>query len=91
VAFPQAYPSVPGSPDPTETTQYSVALTSTLRPTLLNEVRIGAFRPRTTILTPQDAKPELLSTASGVPYITGFAGITNPFSNSATGGACNLR
>lgn len=26
VAFPQAYPSVPGSPDPTETTQYSVAL-----------------------------------------------------------------
>jgi hypothetical protein len=89
VAFPQAYPSVPGSPDPTETTQYSVALTSTLRPTLLNELRIGAFRPRTTILTPQDAKPELLSTASGVPYITGFAGITNPFSNSATGGASN--
>jgi Outer membrane receptor for ferrienterochelin and colicins len=89
VAFPQAYPSVPGSPDPTETTQYSVALTSTLRPNLLNEIRIGAFRPRTTILTPQDAKPALLSTAAGVPYITAFAGITNPFSNSATGGASN--
>jgi len=89
VAFPQAYPTVPGSPDPTETVQGSASLTSTLKPNLLNEVRIGVFRPRTIVLTPQDAAPELLSTASGVPYITAFAGVTNPFSNSATGGASN--
>ena len=89
VAFPQAYPTVPGSPDPTETTQYSFSLNSIVRPNILNEVRIGAFRPRTIVLTPQDAKPELLSTAGGVPYITAFAGITSPFPTGATGGASN--
>ncbi len=88
VAFPQAYPTVPGSPDPTETTQYSAALTSTLRPNLLNEVRIGAFRPRTVVLTPEDAKPELLPAAGSVPYILSFAGVTSPFP-SAAGGASN--
>lgn len=89
VAFPQAFPTVPGSPDPTETTQYSVAFTSVLRPTLLNEVRIGAFRPRTIVLTPEDAKPDLLPvTAGGAPYILSFANITSPFP-SAAGGASN--
>jgi hypothetical protein len=71
----------------TETTQYSVAFTSVFRPNLLNEVRIGVFRPRTIVLTPEDAKPELLpATAGGVPYILSFAGITSPFP-SALGGA----
>jgi carboxypeptidase family protein/TonB-dependent receptor-like protein len=89
VAFPQAFPTVPGSPDPTETTQYSVAFTSVIRPNLLNEVRIGVFRPRTIVLTPEDAKPELLPvTAGGVPYILSFANITSPFP-SAAGGASN--
>ncbi len=89
VAFPQNFPTVPGSPDPTETTQYSTSLTSVLRPNLLNEVRIGVFRPRTIVLTPEDAKPELLpTTAGGAPYILTFSGITSPFP-SAAGGASN--
>jgi hypothetical protein len=89
VAFPQAFPTVPGSPDPTETTQYSVSFTSVLRPTLLNEVRIGVYRPRTIVLTPEDAKPELLPvTSGGVPYILSFANITSPFP-SAAGGESN--
>lgn len=89
VAFPQNFPTVPGSPDPTETTQYSTALTSVLKPSVLNEIRIGVFRPRTIVLTPEDAKPELLPTsANGVPYILSFAGITSPFP-SAAGGASN--
>jgi Carboxypeptidase regulatory-like domain/TonB dependent receptor len=89
VAFPQNFPTVPGSPDPTETTQYSTSLTSVFRPNLLNEVRIGIFRPRTIVLTPEDAKPELLPvTAGGVPYILTFANGTSPFP-AATGGASN--
>jgi hypothetical protein len=89
VAFPQNFPTVPGSPDPTETTQYSASFTSVFRPNLLNEVRIGAFRPRTVVLTPEDAKPQLLpTTAGGAPYILSFANITSPFP-SAAGGASN--
>ena len=89
VAFPQNFPSVPGSPDPTETTQYSAAFTSVFRPNLLNEVRAGVFRPRTIVLTPEDAKPDLLPiTAAGFPYILTFADITSPFP-SAAGGASN--
>jgi carboxypeptidase family protein/TonB-dependent receptor-like protein len=90
VAFPQNFPTVPGSPDPTETTQYSAAFTSVIRPSLLNEARFGAFRPRTLVLTPQDAQPELLpTTAGGVPYILAFTGnVTSPFP-SALGGASN--
>jgi hypothetical protein len=89
VAFPQNFPTVPGSPDPTETTQYSASFTSVFRPNLLNEIRIGVFRPRTIVLTPEDAKPALLpTTAGGVPYILSFANITSPFP-SALGGASN--
>src|SRR5258708_24438492 len=50
---------------------------------------MGASRPRAIVLPPQDAGPDLLGTANGIPYITAFAGISNPFSNSATGGASN--
>src|SRR5260370_1044965 len=56
VAFPQNFPTVPGSPDPTEVTQYSLAFTSVFKPNLLNEVRIGAYLPRTILLTPEVAQ-----------------------------------
>ena len=41
-----AYPGVPWGSNPGEYSNYAVALTSILRPNLLNEVRIGIFRPR---------------------------------------------
>jgi len=45
-AEPPAYPGVPWGSNPGEYSNYAVALTSILRPNLLNEVRIGVFRPR---------------------------------------------
>jgi hypothetical protein len=41
-----AYPGVPWGSNPGEYSNYAWALTSVLRPNLLNEVRIGIFRPR---------------------------------------------
>ena len=86
VATPQPYPAVPGQVDPTETTQYSVALTSILKPNLINDLRLGAFRPRTLVLTPfdknQPASQGLLPTIGGQPFVLQFAsgGVTNPVS-----------
>ncbi len=86
VATPQPYPAVPGQVDPTETTQYSVALTSIFRPNLINDLRLGAFRPRTLVLTPfdknQPGSQGLLPTINGVPFVLQWAanGVTNPVS-----------
>ena len=82
VASAPPYPSVPWQADPTETTQYSVALTSVLRPTLINEVRIGVFRPRTTVETPFSQSPSigpvnnknLLPVVDGVPFVLCYSG-----------------
>ncbi len=41
-----AYPGVPWGSNPGEYSNYAWALTSILRPNLLNEVRVGIFRPR---------------------------------------------
>ena len=54
VAAPPPYPLAPWQDDPTETTQYSVTFNSVLKPTLINEVKIGVFRPRTLVKTPYD-------------------------------------
>ena len=74
VASPPPYPSVPGNSDPTETTQYSAALTSIFRPNLLNDARIGIFRYRTLVQAPyelnqaganNDVRKALLPTVGG--------------------------
>jgi len=90
VAAAPPYPSIPGQADPTETTQYSAALTSIFRPNLLNDARFGAFRPRTIVqvpwelgqnaLTGSDAdRKALLPTIGGLGFVPQFAsGITNP-------------
>jgi hypothetical protein len=90
VAANPPWPSIPGQADPTETTQYSLALTSVLRPNLLNDLRIGAFRPRTVVQVPwelgqnpltgsDDARKALLPTVGGLGFVPQFAsGITNP-------------
>src|SRR5207248_911893 len=54
VATPPPYPAVNGQANPTETTQFSLAITSIFRPNLLNDFRIGAFRPRTLVQTPYE-------------------------------------
>ncbi len=84
VATPQPYPAVPGQVDPTETTQYSFAVTSIFRPNLINDLRMGVFRPRTLVLTPfdknQPGSEGLLPTNNGVPFLLLFASgsVTDP-------------
>ena len=93
----QPFPNSPGGLAPTETSQFSLALTSTLRPTLLNEVRIGIFRPRVIIWTEfdPDAGPsgaagrDLLPKANGVPFYPNLAGVTNPLAAPGTTGSSN--
>jgi hypothetical protein len=80
VATPPPYPATPGNVNPTETTQYSVALTSVIRPNLLNDLRFGVFRPRTLVLTPfdkdQPGSKDLLSVNNNVPFVLCLAGST---------------
>ncbi len=90
VATPPPYPTIPGQANPTETTQYSAAVTSIFRPNLLNDARFGAFRPRTIVQVPwelgqvtvtgtDDQRKALLPTIGGLGFVPQFAsGITNP-------------
>jgi len=100
VANAQPFPNSPGGLAPTETTQYSFALTSVLRPNLLNDVRIGVFRPRVLVFNDYDplAGPtgvtgeKLLPTSSGNAYYLNFAGAeVNPLSpvSNSTGTTSN--
>src|SRR5262249_24854922 len=82
----------------TETTQFSLAFTSALRSNLLNEVRIGVFRPRVLIWNEYDpdagptgvAGQALLPRATGVPYYPGVTcNITNPLATPGTTGSSN--
>jgi Carboxypeptidase regulatory-like domain/TonB-dependent Receptor Plug Domain len=98
VAQAPPYPSVPWQADPTETTQYSVTFTSILRPTLINEVKVGVFRPRTIVETPFTQTPSigpvdnrgLLPVIGGVPFVLCYSGsIAGPTSTTCAspGGA----
>jgi TonB dependent receptor len=94
VAAAQPFPDSPVGLAPTETTQYSASLTSSLRPHLLNEIRIGVFRPRVLVFSDYDplagpsgvAGEKLLPTSDGTPFYLGFAtaGLTNPLAPAAT-------
>ena len=93
VAQAPPYPSVPWQADPTETTQYSVTLSSILRPTLINDVKVGVFRPRTLVETPYNQTPSigpvnnknLLPVIGGVPFVLCYSGsIASPTSTTCT-------
>lgn len=93
VAAAQPFPDSPVGLAPTETTQYSFALTSSLRPNLLNEIRIGVFRPRTLVFSEYDplagptgvAGLKLLPTSGGTPFYLALQGTeANPLAPVAT-------
>jgi carboxypeptidase family protein/TonB-dependent receptor-like protein len=97
VANAQPFPGSPIGLAPTETSQFALAFTSAVRPTLLNEVRIGVFRPRVLIWNEYDpdagptgvAGRELLPKATGTPYYPGVAGVTNPLAAPGATGTSN--
>ncbi len=87
VATPPPFPKVPGQSDPTETTQYSVALTSILRPNLLNDARVGIFRYRTIVQAPYEPNQPGASEEDRknlLPTIGGVQAIVNPTGNVST-------
>lgn len=69
VASPPAYPTVPGNSDPTETTTYTAAWTSVLRPNIINEARVGIFRYRTIVAAQYD--PDNPGSKGLLPVING--------------------
>ncbi len=101
VANAQPFPDSPIGLAPTETTQYSVAFTSSLRPNLLNEIRIGVFRPRVLVFSDYDplagpagvAGLKLLPVSNNTPFYPALADttVTNPLSpaSNSTGTTSN--
>lgn len=94
VANGQPFPQSPVGLAPTETTQYSVAFTSVLKPNLVNEVRVGVFRPRVLVFSEYDplggpsgtAGQKLLPSSNSIPfYLTLAGGESNPLSPAANG------
>lgn len=77
--MPQPLPRSPGGDSRGWDSLSSLALTSTLRPDLLNEFRAGALRPRLRFRAPWEvAGPDLLPKAGAHPYLIEFGLITNP-------------
>ncbi len=87
---PSPFPSVSGQFNTAETTTYTVALTSILRPNLLNDARIGVYRTRTTVgapytpgnpgekdyLTPVGGYPSMITPTANIQSIyTGANGV----------------
>jgi hypothetical protein len=85
VATPPPYPTVPGQADPTETTNYTAALISVIRPNLINEARMGIFRSRTTVFAPYDPNTPgskgFLPLVDGTPAVIDATQISDPYGN----------
>jgi len=81
----QRYPTVPGAQSPNETKTESLTVTSTVRPTLLNEFHAGVFRPRQSYLAPWTvAGNQVLPNLGGQPYVLQL-GLANSPINTAVG------
>lgn len=77
--MPQPLPGTPGGDSRGWDSLSSLAVTSTLRPNLLNEFRAGALRPRLRFRAPWEvAGTEVLPRAGQHPYLVEFGLVTNP-------------
>jgi Carboxypeptidase regulatory-like domain len=81
--LPQVFPDSPGGNNSSRDYLYSLSLTTTLRPNLLNEFRYGALRPKVRFNAPWEvAGLDSLPQANGQPYVINFATITDPIDQS---------
>jgi Carboxypeptidase regulatory-like domain len=79
----QVFPDSPGGNSNSLDYLYSLALTSTLRPNLINEFRVGALRPKLRFNAPWEvAGLDALPQANGQPYVIDFVTITDPIDQS---------
>jgi len=75
----QPYPTSPGGDSRSRDHLDSLAFTSTLRPNFLNELRVGALRPRLRFNAPWElAGTDSLPSAAGHPYVLNLVSITDP-------------
>jgi len=78
----QPFPDSPGGDSRGRDRLYSLNLTSTLRPNLLNEFRAGALRPRLRFFAPWEvAGTGLQPRAGDYPYIPNFGLVTDPLNH----------
>lgn len=86
----QRFPASPGGAAPNHTDIYSLAVTSTLRPNLLNEFRAGVFRPLQRLKAPWEVGGvDTLPTAAGYPYILSFSFVDSPLFPATTADPSN--
>ena len=80
---PSPFPTVPGQYNTAMTTTYTAALTSILRPNLLNDARAGIYRTRTTVGAPYSpgnpGEKGFLTPVNGYPSIVTPAGVSSPY------------
>ena len=76
--LPQNWPTVQGGNVVERDSLYSATLTSTLTPTVINEFRAGALRPRFRFLAPWELDPSVLPSQSGAAFAVDFGTITDP-------------
>ncbi len=79
----QVFPDSPGGNLSSLDYLYSLSLTTTLRPNLLNEFRVGALRPKLRFNAPWEvAGLDSLPQANGQAYVVNFVTITDPIDQS---------
>lgn len=89
----QPYPTdaIPPGRAPTDTKFGVIAVTSVLRPNLINEFRVSVNRPRVEIIAPFDIDDSFMGrTADGNVFITNLSTATSPF-NQGNFGAESVR
>lgn len=78
---PKAYPGSPPDDWLNRNTMIALALQSTLKPNVLNEFRLGVFRPRFRFYSPWElpggTDPKYMPSTNGYPYAIAAAGMSN--------------
>lgn len=74
----QNWPSLRGGTVEQRDYLYSLTVTSTLTPTVINEFRAGALRPRFRFYAPWELDPAMLPASGGTPFAVDFVTITDP-------------
>ncbi len=79
----QPFPEAPGGTQIGRDQLYTFNVTSTIRPTLLNEFRAGVFRPRVQFLAPWEVEGTgIFPARNNVPFAIDFLTITDPINVS---------
>ncbi|MCS7026117.1 MAG: TonB-dependent receptor [Bryobacteraceae bacterium] len=76
--LPQPYPDTQGGSVRSLDSIFSLTLTSVVRSNLVNEIRLGALRPRLRFYAPWELNPSILPSQAGQPYVIVPVSYTNP-------------